>query len=407
MDDGIRIYVRGPADRSHWILQWKDPITGQTKSRSSRVRRVGSNGGRAEAERAAAKLQAELEGGLAPNAGKMAWEAFRERLEAEQVPSLSAESAAKIGVVFGLVDRIVHAKRLRDLGEQQLSHLAATLRKEGKSESTIHSYLATLKSMLNWARRQKLINACPTFPRIQRRRTSGSGDLMKGRAPTEEEFDRMLSAVPAVIGSHGADAWTRYLRGLWLSGLRLSESLEFWWDREDRMHPVFPRHGHPYFMVIAEFEKGHSDRHLPMTPDFADFLQETPPSARRGPVFRLPGLRKGTLEVQSDWVGRVISKIGKRAGVVVHRHPLKPEAVKCASAHDLRRAFGERWAALVMPAHLKELMRHSSIETTMRYYVGRNADRTADACYAAWAARPGAAEGADARAVEGSGGRRR
>lgn len=61
---------------------------------------------------------------------------------------------------------------------------------------------------------------------------------------------------------------------------------------------------------------------------------------------------------------------------------LPPETgkVKYASAHDLRRAFAERWAALIMPAHLQQLMRHESIETTLRYYVGANAERTADVC---------------------------
>jgi hypothetical protein len=58
--------------------------------------------------------------------------------------------------------------------------------------------------------------------------------------------------------------------------------------------------------------------------------------------------------------------------------------VKYASAHDLRRAFGERWAARLMPAQLKELMRHESIETTLRFYVGTDAQRTAEAAWAAY-----------------------
>ncbi|MBA3483727.1 MAG: hypothetical protein H0T51_18110 [Pirellulales bacterium] len=50
----------------------------------------------------------------------------------------------------------------------------------------------------------------------------------------------------------------------------------------------------------------------------------------------------------------------------------------CASAHDLRRSFGFRWSRLVMPPVLKELMRHTEIATTMKFYVGVNADATAD-----------------------------
>jgi integrase len=76
--------------------------------------------------------------------------------------------------------------------------------------------------------------------------------------------------------------------------------------------------------------------------------------------------------------------VGKAAGVVVkQREKLddkgKPVTVnQCASAHDLRRSFGFRWSRRVMPTILRELMRHESIETTMRYYVGQNAESTAD-----------------------------
>lgn len=383
MNDELKVHVRGPAERTFWMLQWRDPETGLTKSRSSGVRRVGANGNKPQAERAAAILQKELESGLQPNAGRMAWETFRERYESEHVPKLTLESGAKIQVVFGLVDRILRVRHLRDIGERQLSRLEAALRQEGKSDSTIHSYLSTLKAMLNWAQSQRLINACPAFPKIPRRKRSGRGDLMKGRAPTDEEFARMCEAVADEVGSHGHKAWTRYLRGLWLSGLRLSESLEFWWDRQDRMHPVFPSGKRPYLRIVAEFEKGNRDRELTMTPDFAAFLLETPSQERHGRVFRLPGMRPGSLEIRSKWVGKVISRIGKRAGVVVAGDPRDSKSVKYASAHDFRRAFGERWRHLG-PDTLRQLMRHASIETTYRYYVGDNAQKVAEDVWKAW-----------------------
>ncbi len=37
-----------------------------------------------------------------------------------------------------------------------------------------------------------------------------------------------------------------------------------------------------------------------------------------------------------------------------------------------------------MPAQLMELMRHESIDTTLRYYVGTDAQRTAEAAWAAY-----------------------
>lgn len=74
---------------------------------------------------------------------------------------------------------------------------------------------------------------------------------------------------------------------------------------------------------------------------------------------------------------------GKRASLVDGERISKAHT-KYASAHDLRRAFGSRWSLRVMPQVLMELMRHESIETTMRYYVGQNAQRTADAAWAAF-----------------------
>ena len=58
--------------------------------------------------------------------------------------------------------------------------------------------------------------------------------------------------------------------------------------------------------------------------------------------------------------------------------------MKYASAHDFRRAFGVRWAARLMPAQVMELMRHESIEMTLRFYVGTDAQRMAEAAWAAF-----------------------
>ncbi|NDC54868.1 MAG: site-specific integrase [Planctomycetia bacterium] len=282
------------------------------------------------------------------------------------------------------VDTIICPHLLRDLTEARISHFAASIRAKKKAETTIQSYLAHLKAMLRWAVSQKLLPACPSFPKVQRKKKSKGSTPMKGRPITLEEFERMLDKTLEVVGSQAAPAWAHYLRGLWSSGLRLSESLELWWDREDRLLPTFPKKGRPMLRIPAELEKGHADRLLPMAPEFSLLLLETAETERSGAVFKLPSIRGQTSELRSKWVGKVVSKIGEAAGVRVHVDPKDPKKVKYASAHDLRRAFGERWAARIMPAQLKELMRHESIETTLRYYVGTNAERTADACWDAF-----------------------
>ena len=155
----------------------------------------------------------------------------------------------------------------------------------------------------------------------------------------------------------------------------------------------------PMLRIPAEHEKGNQDRLMPIAPEFAEVLLSVPDAERVGRVFKLARCR-GCGAMTPMHVSRTVTKIGRVVGVKVHteasrKRPGKGRGgdgaakvdagprVKYASAHDLRRAFGARWALRVMPPVLQQLMRHESIETTMRYYVGRSAETTAEALYAA------------------------
>ncbi|HJN13681.1 MAG TPA: hypothetical protein QF564_33720 [Pirellulaceae bacterium] len=92
--------------------------------------------------------------------------------------------------------------------------------------------------------------------------------------------------------------------------------------------------------IPGDKEKGNRDRVLPMAPEFAEFLRETPLGSRRGFVFnplsRLKGYRN---RIAARQVGCVVALIGKAANAKVSE---TGGQVKFASAHDLRRSFGER-----------------------------------------------------------------
>jgi integrase len=389
-DRSITVWVNRFPDRTTFQLQWNDPVTGRRKTKSSGVVDTGRARDRRDAEAKARELEELLRRGIAAIPSELSWESFRERYETEHAAGLARETMAKIGTVCNLIEEHVRPRRLFDVTDERISRLVAILRDKKKSESTIKSYLGQLKAMLRWAVNQKLLPACPTIPSIRRAKKSGGAAPMKGRPITGEEFERMLATVPLVVGEKTAPEWRRYLRGLWVSGLRLTESLELYWDREDKLHPILPKPGKglPVLRVLAELEKGHADRILPIAPEFAMLLVETPERERTGPVFTLPKRKFKNVGACAEWAGRIVSKIGRKAGVIVRTDPSDPKRRKYASAHDLRRSFGDRWAPRVMPAVLKELMRHESIETTLRYYVGTNAERTAEAC---WASIPGAA----------------
>lgn len=106
------------------------------------------------------------------------------------VPSLA--TGAMVGTVFNAVERIIDPKRLGDVTAARLSGFQAKLRDEGKSEATIRSYLAHLRSALSWALDVGMLRHVPKFPKVQRAKGS---KIMKGRPVDPKEFHTMLLAV--------------------------------------------------------------------------------------------------------------------------------------------------------------------------------------------------------------------
>ncbi len=377
MKHEVNVKVIEYNDRTHFLMQYRDPITRRKKTRSTQVERDGSKAARREAEKAAGKWEAELREGRYRAPINMAWSDFRERYENEVLNSLVAATDKKSSAVLNVIEKALNPTRPRDLTTERLAAFQAKLRERGLSEHTIKSYMAHVAAVLNWGKRMGLLATVPTIESPKRAKGS---KVMKGRPITLEEFERMLGKVAAVVGDANAARWQHFLRGLWASGLRLGESLALCWDREDTLY-IDMAGRRPMLRIPAALEKGNQDRLLPIAPEFAEFLQATPKDQRTGFVFNLASRRYRARLCQGR-VSELISDIGEKAGVKVNTDP-RTGKVKYASAHDLRRSFGERWASRVMPQVLMELMRHESISTTMRFYVGRNAQATADVLWQA------------------------
>lgn len=368
-------------------MQYRDPETGRKVCKSSE--KTDERG----ALRAAARWEKEVneDGDLRRN-GRLAWEKFRERYENEVLPGLAEATHKKSWGVLNVFEREMKPRRLCDISSDMLSRYQKKLREQGKSENTIKGHLAHLRSALSWAVSVNLLRAVPAMPNVQRAKAS---KLMKGRPITLEEFERMLEKVGAVVelDEPGVESWRFFLRGLWASGLRLAEALELSWTDDSKLCVDLSLR-HPMLRFPAELEKGNKDRLLPMAPEFAEFLASVPAGQRHGYVFKPKAQRERNGRLGEQQVGRVVSAIGEKAGVIVapqrgtaatEDQPASDDykPAKYASAHDLRRSFGERWASKVMPQVLMELMRHESIETTMKFYVGRNAQTTASVLWAA------------------------
>lgn len=344
----IRVYVIDQG-RKFFGLQWVDPATGKRVTKSSKKTK------RREAERVATELEKRLNGfGFAAD-GSLPWSQFVDRYMLQHAAGMSANGERKALSVLAVFERTAKPRILADVTPGLLTGYAAALRSGGRSESTISSHLKTVKAVLNWAARNGMIETCPRFPVVSR----GRSKLSRGRPLTLPEFVRMLRACRAVKRAGDPASWQHFLIGLWLSGLRLEESLELRWHA-GRWHSLDFSGKFPMLRIVAEAEKGNADRLLPLTPDFARFIARTRQPS--GYVFNPLGER-GT-RVGYSRACHVIADIGKAAGVVVD-----PPTGRTATAHDLRRTYGSRWAHRVQPVVLKEMMRHADISTTTKYYV--------------------------------------
>lgn len=404
MQREIKVTVTKYADRKNLVMYYRDPTTERIVARSTGTRKWDV------AQRVAALWEAEVRGGRRVGDTRLTWEAFRERYEDEKLCRLSHKYQKQANTAFNHLEKLIDPKRLRSLTAGTLSRFQKDLRATGIKETSIATYLRPIQAALNWAVKMKLLDESPI---IETPKQSNGQRLMRGRPITTEEFERMLgkieeglwAAATADRALHREPAkrhlspaakerklkrqsdqiaaavpqWRRLLMGLWLSGLRLEESTIVCWDDEasyDAPFVVDLSGRRPRFRIYAEAQKGRRDQYLPLTPDFAELLLSTPADERHGRLFKVDGLKNGQ-PLTAQQIGRVISKIGEKAGVVVERPEGKAKC-KYGSAHDLRRAFGTRWSRRVAPAVLQKLMRHKSIETTMKYYVDLDADDLAD-----------------------------
>ena len=381
MEDEIKVRIVQRKRSKCYTAEWVDPVTGKAKSKSTKIKIVdapkrAADQAKREALKWAEAFQEELQEGLT-DGSHTPWSEFRERYIDEELRDLAHNSLVGACTTLNAVEEIIKPKSIQVMNSQQVARFRREIRKRtvrkkvnGKWETrtirpaSVNRHLRHLKAALRWAKRVGMIR---TVPDIQLIRRTGVG--AKARAVTSEEFQRMLKACETVCSGEMVDRYKFFLRGLWLSGLRLTESLNLKWDRG----PVALTYENDVPIILFEPE-GHKNGKLqrcPCTPDFAELLATVPEDQRQGYVFPLEDPRP-----KRDHPGRLISAMGEAAGVRTTE-----DTDKWASAHDLRRSFGVRWATKVQPAVLMRLMRHSTIQTTMKFYVGQETESVISTLY--------------------------
>ena len=365
----INVWVVNRKSRKYLQLEAVNSETGEKFSRSARTTN------RKEAEKQSILWQAELERGNRPEL--ITWDGFIERFQTEHIVNVSPRTAKEYLGSLRDFARSCGVKMLREVNEARIARFRKKLEEREVSLETIGKHLRALRVAINFATDVRLLNNPPKIrmPRLPK------GSRAKGRAITREEFDRMLDAAEKLLPPEKLDGWRFFLQGLWWSGLRLGEALSLSWDEWHDGLSVDLSHEHLMLRIPGEHEKGRRDRLYPVAPEFAELLLSVPQSDRDGFVFNAEKVRdghsgRGSLETCCKF----ITRLGKTAKIVVNR---KGDEVKFASAQDLRRAFGTRWSSRVRSPTLQKMMRHSNIETTLRYYVTADAEELAAEIYAA------------------------
>lgn len=272
---------------------------------------------------------------------QMPWEDFREQYSRIYLSTLKAPHCAESRL--DIAERIIPISKLSDLNSREAleSLQAKLLAGEGqiarkgckhgqkpkpaankpRSAHTVKSIMAAIVAALNWAVRRGWL---PSVPKIDKVKTAKL-KAMKGRPITTEEFERMLSCTEEVVGTKAAESWRHVLRGLWSSGLRLEELMNVSWDDENAIRPIWQKRRLPVLYIPATKQKNETEEAIPLLPWFENLLLETPEDARTGWIFNpqsmheMRGWKTPRGRPNPEWVGRIICRIGKKAGVIVHK----------------------------------------------------------------------------------------
>jgi integrase len=168
-------------------------------------------------------------------------------------------------------------------------------RNDRRSPNTVNSMMGAVMAFVRYCYQHEWIDRIPAVDKLD------VDDVMKGRPVTRAEFERMLEATPQVVGKGVAESWQFALRVLWESGFRVGDLMDFSWDDDRHIHPVWPMRTavHPT-LVIPPSQKNGRVQEIPMLPGLRQLLEEVPNHERQGWIVT-PQPIEFRLSSQGDW----------------------------------------------------------------------------------------------------------
>lgn len=150
-------------------------------------------------------------------------------------------------------------------------------RYERRSANTVNSMMGAVMAFVRYCHKRGWIAAVPSLQKFD------VDQVMKGRPVIHAEYQQMVSAVTKVVGSTVASSWQFALSVLWESGFRVGDLMDFHWDDERHIHPVWPTDPQRYpTVVIPSTQKNGRTQEIPMLPGLAALLNQVPAEDRHG-----------------------------------------------------------------------------------------------------------------------------
>jgi integrase len=166
---------------------------------------------------------------------------------------------------------------------------------DSRSPNTVNSTMGAVMAFVRYCHQHEWIDRIPALDKLD------VDDVMKGRPITASEFQQMLEATPKVVGPGATPSWQFALRVLWESAFRVGDLMDFSWDDDRHIHPVWPVRStqHPTVMIPSSQKNGRSEE-IPMLPGLQALLDAVPKRDRTGWVVNPPPIEY-QLPAQGEW----------------------------------------------------------------------------------------------------------
>lgn len=341
-----------------WVVRWFG-ANGKRYSKSFKTRK--------EAEWYAERKQTDARNGKADLPARISLKDFAEEHLELMKGQVAVKTLREHERALRYLLQIVGNRPFGKISPQHAEMYVKCRHETGVSPSTINKEIMTLRRIFTLAadRRGYLPEGQNCFNKVAKRKVS----RRSLRYVSIEEFEELLVAAPTL-------KWRVFLCVLYTTGLRVDEARHLTWaeiDFEQGILHVSAKRG-PKVLVPWE-PKDHELRHIPLCKEMIDLLTQWQVEApERVPYVFLTAERYGVVMDQvkrgywregkdlTNNVLRDFNAIRRRAGIV------------SCTLHDFRRSCITNLAR-ALPAHVvRKLAGHSSLETTMKYYLSVQED---------------------------------